>query len=106
MKNDKKNLRKRFNVIGYIILFLYVIVYPVLSVNGRYSTNPVASGRIMLESGIAVRDVYVWEPKYIKLLPYDYNILGCFYFGFIWVDRSLWHKNEKVYKDAKLIGNQ
>ena len=41
--------------------------------------------------------MYVWEPKWVKLLPFDYNFLGAFYYGLIWLDRKAWHKDVQVY---------
>ena len=97
MRKGEKKWKRVLNKICGIILLLYVISYPILSMIGKYSDGPVASGEMRFQIGLAIRDVYVWEPKYMKVLPYDFNLLGAAYWEFVWLDRRFWHKNKPVY---------
>lgn len=78
-------------------IVVYASTYFMLTLNGRYSLHPVPSGNTRIGSGFAIRDVCVWEPKWVKLLPADYNYLGGFYYGLVWLDRKFWHKDIPLY---------
>ena len=97
MKNFAPKTKQRLALISKIILLAYVSVYPILSFNGRYSSQPVISGKMRLANGFAIRDIYVWEPKYVELYPYGFNALGAIYWELIWVDRKFWHIDKPAY---------
>jgi hypothetical protein len=46
------------------LLVIYIGIYPVLSINGRYMDYPVASGNLRIAgAGLAVLDTVMWQPK-------------------------------------------
>ena len=85
-------LRKNMKSI-IVVICLYVITYVLLTVNGRYTERPVASGRFRYTFGLAINDEFVWEPAGVKLRPYHINILGVAYYYFVKIDRKLWHRS-------------
>lgn len=73
---------------------VYVLIYLLLTLAGKYSEGPVASGNTRIFNGAwAVRDHYVWEPRYMFHRPYDKNFLGFIYWPLITLDRKLWHRS-------------
>ncbi len=72
----------------------YFAFYIFTSFAGRYTEGPVASGETRIFNGAwAVRDQYVWEPKFFIHRPYDKNFLGFIYWPLIVIDRKYWHKS-------------
>jgi hypothetical protein len=98
----KWSVKSRKHVRGILgAIAIYVGFYVVLSLCGTYSSVPVASGKMRLvDGGLAIRDVYVWEPKWVLLRPYDINFLGAFFWGPLRLDRAFWHKNMPVYSEG------
>jgi hypothetical protein len=89
-------MKKKLKIFSQLFFVFYILAYIILSINGRYY-GKVVSGKARYNFGLGVPDVYVWQPKYMLLLPYDFNYLGTFYFGPIWLDRCFWHKDVPIY---------
>ena len=75
----------------YAIIVLYVAVYIILSVNGHYSTDLYITGRLRDVYGMGIPDAHIWEPKFTKLTPNGYNLVGGCYCFALWADRKFWH---------------
>lgn len=77
------------------IMLIYVTLYIVLTVNGKYTL--LASGRNAIgDTGVPIRDTYVWFPLGVAYSLHEYSALGLLYFPLISFDRSMFHKNINV----------
>src|SRR2546421_5968679 len=88
--------RKKITRLG-IPVAVYFAFYFLVSLAGTYTETPVASGETRIFDGAwAVRDQYVWEPKFFVHRPYEKNFLGFIYWPLIALDRKYWHKSIRI----------
>ncbi len=79
------------------LIVAYSAFYLLVSFAGKYTEGPAASGETRIFDGAwAVRDQYVWEPKFFIHRPYEKNFLGFIYWPLIVIDRKYWHKNIRI----------
>lgn len=90
----------KLRIIVTACILMYIIVYMILTVNGRYSNNMVTSGRLRV-GGIGLRDTVIWEPCGIDLAPWRVNALGYVFFLPVVVDRAIWHRNINMFSDSE-----
>jgi len=84
------------------VLLLYFAAYFPLSIAGWYA-GPYASGKTRIFSGTwAVRDHYVWRPRFVVWERFEFNFLGAIYCPLVLVDRYLWHRDKPAQLHPRL----
>ena len=104
--SDKVDIYKKRHLkvtVIFVILFLYIISYAVLSYFGSYC--PTQSGKLRYNAGLSVTDVAQWHPKFIYghlfrtidgKTTYCGNIMGFIYAPLVILDQKYIHKTEEL----------
>ena len=94
--SQNQTRQKEITKLG-ISVAAYFAFYFLVSLAGKYTEGPVASGESRIFNGAwAVRDQYVWEPKFFVHRPYEKNLFGFIYWPLIALDRKYWHKSIRI----------
>ncbi len=92
----KKTTLKR---VTWGVIVLYFFSYLILTLNGHYAAT--ARGLIVLKDGsnaLVPKYGYYWflPGDYDCLMNRGYSVVGIVYFPLLYLDRILWHSDEKV----------
>jgi hypothetical protein len=98
----RRHWRRRLLFAG-IFLALYIGSYALLSSRGEYRID--MTGNLRPLGGIALMDVYYWQPKRMYFRVYrsvsgerdvSGNLLGWCYSPLILFDRTVWHHDHRI----------
>jgi len=91
-------LRKRFLLIGGILLAAYFGMYLLDAAFGGYDPNYTSDGRLRYGSGMLVHDCVMWQPRFGSYYnEYRHDFVGIIFYPLLQLDHRYIHKTHSIW---------